>query len=122
MSRGTASCTPPANPLVAPRLTTNPVEAEEGERAGRPAEPSVMSSEVGEAKMREARREPNRDCKFCGGSLKLHINVHSPTRQHNNTHTCKHVNTSTHEDVNASMRKHVNSKHVNISSYQHVTM
>ena len=55
---GTASCLL-ANPLAAPRLATNPPEGDEDE-TGRPAEPSVMSSEGG-AKMREERREPNRE-------------------------------------------------------------
>lgn len=59
---GTTSCLP-ANPLTAPRLTANPLEGDEEEGEGRPAEPSVMSSEAGGAKMREERREPNRECK-----------------------------------------------------------
>lgn len=51
-NRGTASFLLAANP-------TTDGDKEEG--AGRPAEPSVMSSEVGGARMREERREPNRE-------------------------------------------------------------
>lgn len=70
---GTASFLLTANPLAAPWFTANSAEWEKEE--GWSAEPSVMSSEVGGARMREERREPNRECNTWGDRLIMKIRV-----------------------------------------------
>lgn len=68
-NRGTASFLLTANPLAAPGFTANPAEGDKEESAGCSADPSVMSSEVGGARMSEERREPNRECNTWGNRL-----------------------------------------------------
>lgn len=83
--RGTASRLP-ANPFAAPWPAANTL----GEGAGSPAEPSVMSSELGGAKMREARRGPNREFKTWG------------KRRFKMTFICKLINVIDHQSQSLS--------------------